>query len=46
MVEVGTTNRTHLYDYERAITEETRLILKVHPSKYRIVDFTQKWKKT
>jgi len=40
MVEVGTTNRTKLADYARALTAETRLILRVHPSNYRIVGFT------
>ncbi|MFL6373897.1 MAG: L-seryl-tRNA(Sec) selenium transferase [Pyrinomonadaceae bacterium] len=38
--EIGTTNRTKLADYARAITAETRMILRVHPSNFRIVGFT------
>lgn len=41
LVEVGTTNKTHLDDYEEAITEETRALLKVHTSNYRIVGFSE-----
>jgi L-seryl-tRNA(Ser) seleniumtransferase len=39
MVEVGTTNRTHLDDYKRAINKNTRLIMHAHPSNYRVVGF-------
>lgn len=41
LVEVGTTNKTHYSDYEDNITEETRALLKVHTSNYRIVGFTE-----
>ena len=41
LVEVGTTNRTRLADYVSAITGDTALLLKVHPSNYRVVGFTE-----
>lgn len=40
MVEVGTTNRTRLADFENAITEQTALLLQVHPSNFRVIGFT------
>jgi L-seryl-tRNA(Ser) seleniumtransferase len=38
--EVGTTNKTYLKDFEKAITSETAVLLKVHPSNFRIMGFT------
>jgi len=40
LVEVGTTNKTHEYDYENAIDDDTALILRVHTSNFRVVGFT------
>ncbi|MCK8816732.1 L-seryl-tRNA(Sec) selenium transferase [Natroniella sulfidigena] len=41
LVEVGSTNKVHLRDYQEAITEETALLLKVHTSNYKILGFTK-----
>ena len=39
--EVGATNKTHLQDYERAISEHTKALMKVHTSNYRIIGFSE-----
>ncbi len=41
LVEVGTTNRTRIADYERALAPETAVILRVHQSNFRVVGFTE-----
>ncbi|MFJ5716814.1 L-seryl-tRNA(Sec) selenium transferase [Neobacillus sp. NPDC093127] len=41
LIEVGTTNKTHLYDYENAVTTETAIVMKVHTSNFKVVGFTK-----
>ncbi len=38
---VGTTNRTHLHDYERELTDDTAALLRVHTSNFRLIGFTK-----
>ncbi len=42
LCEVGTTNRTRLQDYERAISERSRVLLRVHPSNFKVTGFTER----
>ncbi|WP_043930721.1 L-seryl-tRNA(Sec) selenium transferase [Bacillus sp. EB01] len=41
LVEIGTTNKTHLADYERAINENTAMVMKVHTSNFKVIGFTK-----
>lgn len=41
LVDVGTTNKTHVNDYRKAITEDTALLMKVHKSNFKLVGFTE-----
>jgi L-seryl-tRNA(Ser) seleniumtransferase len=41
LIEVGTTNKTHLKDYEQALSDETAMVLKVHTSNFKIIGFTR-----
>jgi L-seryl-tRNA(Ser) seleniumtransferase len=40
--EIGATNRTHLADYENSVSDQTKLLLRVHPSNFKMVGFTEK----
>lgn len=41
LVEVGTTNKTHLFDYERVLNENTSMVMKVHTSNFKVIGFTK-----
>lgn len=41
LIEVGTTNKTHIYDYENAISDQTAMLLKVHTSNFKTIGFTK-----
>lgn len=41
LVEVGTTNKTHRYDYEKAVSPETAIVMKVHTSNFKVIGFTK-----
>lgn len=41
LIEIGTTNKTHLADYQKAISDETAIIMKVHTSNFKVIGFTK-----